>query len=834
MAAIFISHSSRDSQLAARMKAWLADQRYEQVFLDFDKHTGFRAGEDWERHLYEEIERCHAVVLILTPNWLESKWCFVEFTQARALGKIIFPIVLSPLGEKRIASEIQGIDLKDWNEESQEFLRRRIREVTDEVARGFPWDGSRPPFPGINSFDREDAAIFFGRDAETREVIERLEARRVQGGKRFLMVLGSSGSGKSSLMKAGVLPQLNRDQTRWLLLPPFRPERSPLATFAKCVANKLGQLDAWPTWYQRFGDSDPTVGLTKLAEILRVGKPLNATILVSIDQFEELFAVAPKDEREHFLALLQRVTNPELKLPYQIIATIRSDIFGDLWNSQQFSLPFDTYALRLMPLDRIVKLIEGPAAVAAVTLENGLAHRIADDVKTSEALPLLAFTLRELYETFAMERRLSILNYEELGDRAIGLSPIENAVLHRANDVVDQLRPSGFELEALKQAFIPHLVKTRDDGVFVRQPAQLSDLPVSARRLIDAFVDARLMSIRTDLVKNDVARSSIVEVAHESLFKAWPLLERWLNEEREFLIGKLQLDRFLADWVAAEKSQKKNALLQGLYLARASHWLQTHGNSLSKDELTFIETSRDYARQRTRLMYGVAILVCTLVGAVVVPRVYAEYAFRTALDCDKYAAEQENNVHVPGVEIDNIIIDIAVPACQSAVALQPGNARLIHNLARSLDKGGLYQDAVNWYRKAADLGWASSQNNLGVSYLEGKGTEINIAKGVSLLRAAADQNNKDAVKNYTDTDFTVLFEDAPINEDLLESALVAKGFLRSPVARRERNDDAQGKLPRILVDALDSFKKSQQLTDHGITLRVLDRLGVADELRPAK
>jgi TIR domain len=170
MAAIFISHSSRDNQMADQLKVWLGLQGYEQVFLDFDKHTGLRAGEYWERRLYAEIERCHAVVLILTPNWLDSKWCFVEFAQARALGKIIFPIVLSPLGDKRVAPEIQGVDLKDWNTEGQQYLSRRIREVTDEVARGFTWERTRSPYPGIHSFDREDAAIYFGRDQEIREV----------------------------------------------------------------------------------------------------------------------------------------------------------------------------------------------------------------------------------------------------------------------------------------------------------------------------------------------------------------------------------------------------------------------------------------------------------------------------------------------------------------------------------------------------------------------------------------------------------------------------------------------------------------------------------------
>jgi hypothetical protein len=145
MAAIFVSHSSRDNQLADEIKAWLQSQGYEQVFLDFDKDTGLRAGEYWERQLYEELSRCHAVLLILTPNWLASKWCFVEFAQARALGKIVLPIVLSPLGDSRIAPEIQGIELKDWNDEGKQYLGKRIREITDEVARGFTWDRTRSP-----------------------------------------------------------------------------------------------------------------------------------------------------------------------------------------------------------------------------------------------------------------------------------------------------------------------------------------------------------------------------------------------------------------------------------------------------------------------------------------------------------------------------------------------------------------------------------------------------------------------------------------------------------------------------------------------------------------
>jgi len=93
MARIFISHSSRDEEVAAGMKAWLGRQGFETTFLDFDKVTGIPPGADWEKTLYREIEQCQAVIIIQTPNWLASKWCFAEFTQARALGKAIFLVI---------------------------------------------------------------------------------------------------------------------------------------------------------------------------------------------------------------------------------------------------------------------------------------------------------------------------------------------------------------------------------------------------------------------------------------------------------------------------------------------------------------------------------------------------------------------------------------------------------------------------------------------------------------------------------------------------------------------------------------------------------------------
>src|SRR4051812_31225125 len=209
MPAIFISHSSQDRVVSAEMMKVLARLGFGRVFLDFDKTTGLGAGENWEKRLYEELTRCHAVVLVLTPAWLASKWCFAELTQARALGKVILPVLCELLGDRFVLPEIQAVDLVDWNADGLGRLEQRLRAISSELARGFELDPSRPPYPGINAFEAADAAIYFGRDEESRAAIERLDARRTQGGARCLVIIGPSGSGKSSLLKAGVMPQLH-------------------------------------------------------------------------------------------------------------------------------------------------------------------------------------------------------------------------------------------------------------------------------------------------------------------------------------------------------------------------------------------------------------------------------------------------------------------------------------------------------------------------------------------------------------------------------------------------------------------------------------------------
>ena len=219
MSRIFISHSSVDREQATDLLAWLRGQGFVSTFLDFDEEAGIEPGADWERTLYSELSNADAVLLILTKNWFNSKWCFVEFAQARALGKAIYPLIELPATDSLVSPDIQHLDLIKDREGGLDRLLKGLTQIALNTRGGYEWDSRRPPYPGLLAFDEADAAIYFGRDDDIRRLLERLNARRVQGGEKLVVVLGGSGSGKSSLLRAGVVPRLKRDPHNWIVLP---------------------------------------------------------------------------------------------------------------------------------------------------------------------------------------------------------------------------------------------------------------------------------------------------------------------------------------------------------------------------------------------------------------------------------------------------------------------------------------------------------------------------------------------------------------------------------------------------------------------------------------
>jgi hypothetical protein len=204
MARVFLSHSSRDNASVGRMKIWLEQQGFVAPFLDIDKHAGIPLGADWEKTLYREIDQSQAMLILQSTNWSASKWCFAEFTQARALGKPIFQVIEATDGDPgpSIAPDLQVLDLRQEREAGLEQLKNQLVDIALTAQGGFPWDGTRSPYPGLPAFEEEDAAIYFGRDEEIRHLMERLNARPHPGwpppagaarGLGFRQVLSASG-----------------------------------------------------------------------------------------------------------------------------------------------------------------------------------------------------------------------------------------------------------------------------------------------------------------------------------------------------------------------------------------------------------------------------------------------------------------------------------------------------------------------------------------------------------------------------------------------------------------------------------------------------------------
>jgi WD40 repeat protein len=570
MSRIFVSHSNRDLHSAKFLGDWLKEQGHTSYFLDFDPDKGIAVGKRWEDELYRHLRVCRAVIALLSPNWLESRWCFAEVTQARAAGKPVFLAKVSPCHTEGLFPDVQHVDFTVDPAEGYRRLARGLKEVGLEPGETFEWDLTRPPYPGLLAFEQEDAAIFFGRDRDIQKGLEMLEGLRRRGGPSFLLCLGASGSGKSSLMRAGLIPRLRKDRAAWLPLPPCRPQEDPLEELAIALAHafeELGEHRDWRSIYEQLyapstsrewgsaPDKYPVTGegLKELARDLRVlaGRQ-EATVLLAVDQAEELFGYSDAQKSRAFLQCIRGALEASGHR-LMAIATMRSDTLGSFQTHPDLQdFGYEPLAVDPVPLRDLPQTIEGPARLADVTLEPGLVQMLVQDATTSDALPLLAFTLRELYEKYGEDKRLRITEYEDLGR-------LDGSVRRAADAVIETTSPTPDELAALRVAFVPAMVRVNEEGHFIRRRASWLDLPARAHRLLQRFIDARL------LVSRGEGGERVVEVAHEALLRAWPRLKDWLREDRDNLRLLDDLRRAADEWQTH---------------GRVESWLVHHGERL--------------------------------------------------------------------------------------------------------------------------------------------------------------------------------------------------------------------------------------------------------------
>jgi WD40 repeat protein len=589
LASIFLSHSSQDNEVAGDLSRRLKEHGYDSLFLDFDPDSGIKAGRDWERELYRNLKLARGIVVLCSEHSMKSRWCFVEIAQAKALGKAIFPVTISPCRIESILDDRQAIDMAGLGaDEGCRRLFGALRAAGLDPQDSFDWDPKRPPFPGLSYFDAEDAGIYFGREDDVRLVIETLTRMQRQGEPRLLVLVGSSGSGKSSLVRAGVLPRLSKERSRWVIVAPFRPGLEPISELARSLSLAFPDGTSRPDWkairdrlreescIANPGDGSGALATSVLNEYaddltMLLGRR-EASVLLVVDQSEELLQSAAGEEASAFLDVLRRTTERRGGRVFGLL-TLRSDFLGSFQNHPALrGVAFADLPLSLLPVKNFPQVIEGPADRAAIALEPGVVSSMIADARTDDALPLLAFTLREMYERCRDQERLTLKVYRD------DLGGIKGAVARVVERIKSESTWTPEVARALRRAFLK-FVRVNDEGQFIRQPCRWADLPDLAAPVLEAFVRARLLSSNGD----------VVEVTHESLFRVWPELAGWLDESRELMLWKKTIQDDLNDWIAHDRSPLY--LLSGARVVEGRRWLGSSADDLPGLEGEFITAS---------------------------------------------------------------------------------------------------------------------------------------------------------------------------------------------------------------------------------------------------
>ncbi len=636
MSRIFLSHASTDNRAAIGVKMWLAKQNprlANEIFLDLDEGTGIRTGERWKEALQRANNRCEAVVCLLSKEWESRPECLAEYRTAENLNKRIFCARLERDTGSH-TSEWQWCDLFGDGPITEidighgepvrlatEGLDRLLQGINSSGigANTFHWppehEPGRAPYRGWEPLEPVDAGIFFGRDAQIVRAMDAVRGMRKDGTKRWFVVLGPSGSGKSSFLRAGLVPRMQRDDHEFLVLGIVRPEGDPLtgpSGMAKAIEKAFLDrgLTGPPLGDIKSACRDSPAHLREILLLLRdavcrrlLNREQDApppTMILPLDQAEELVTADGEAHAAGFLGLLRELTSASSAdgLDLIVAATIRSDHHERLQNRPELVdvEPEMFTGLKPMPNTQFKEVICGPALRASkagrhLDLDPELVDELLKDCSQgtdSDTLPLLSLTLSRLYEDYGSTGKLSRAEYTKLG----GLDQVVEAEIESGLSADRVLRQR--ELELLREAFIPGLATIdSDSNAPVRRRTNWSELPPDSLPLVERLVQKRLL--RTDKHDDHV----VVEVALESLLRQWKELVGWLDDERHNLKTADDVRRAADAWL--NSGQDPAWLLTGTRLEDAETLAKTTEYAgLLADAEPFLRASREAEDQKRK------------------------------------------------------------------------------------------------------------------------------------------------------------------------------------------------------------------------------------------
>jgi hypothetical protein len=493
------------------------------------------------------------------------------------------------------------------------LLQRRVDALGDAAEAALParWQGGSP-FRGLEPFDVEHSGIFYGRGKARVDLREALSARAAQGS-AFVLLLGMSGSGKSSLVRAALIADLsvpgiveNVGLFRYGIMRPSDAPADPALSFARALrANSaLPELltAGWPA--ERIaqaltGAPNELIDAIKLA-LRSAGRTVglldnaDAKVLIVVDQLEELFTTAAlrAEDRDRFIDGLQALV---VAGDVWVVATMRSDMFHHLTTTPKLAQMAEGagqyHLLPPQPVE-ISQMIREPATAAGLRFEVdpktniGLDEALHEEMEDDPAaLPLLEFTLDELFRLRTPRGVLTYDAYQKLGG-------LVGALAKRAEDTYATLSPDA--QEAFPGIATSLAAPQKNANGFAARRARLTEFRDDAAEMavVNAFVESRLFV-------TDVAGSggSTVRVAHEALFRAWPRLKDILERNLTFLAARDRLSTAADRWIAEGRADDV-LLAEGRSLAEAKELLNTRARDLDVTVREFIAASDTAARRR--------------------------------------------------------------------------------------------------------------------------------------------------------------------------------------------------------------------------------------------
>jgi WD40 repeat protein len=459
------------------------------------------------------------------------------------------------------------------------------------------------PYRGLEAFREEDADLFFGREDDVARLVERLRTSR------FLAVLGPSGSGKSSLVAAGLLPAVRRGALpggdSWRVLE-MAPGAHPLAALAARLAHLPGA-------------GSPSVGDLAADErrldlaVARAldGRPAPTRALLVVDQLEEAFTLCQDEgERAAFLAnLVYAASIPGGRTV--VVVAMRADFYGRLAEHPEVRALAAAQQVLLGPMDArgLRRAIELPAKRAGLELEPGLTRRILTDVADRPGtLPLMEHLLVEVWQR-RRGRTLTLEAYAASGG-------VEGALARRANSIYGAMDP---ERQAVARRVLLRLTQPGEGTEDTRRRATRAELVTrpgeegEVDAVIAALADARLVTTGTD----EATGEPVVDVTHEALIRGWPELRGWINDDREQLRLHRRLSDAAGEWEAAGRDEGQ--LYRGAPLALWDGRDESHLNELERGFLAAsrerVEQERASRRKRTRITIGALAVGLAIVAA---------------------------------------------------------------------------------------------------------------------------------------------------------------------------------------------------------------------------